>query len=441
MANALLERLFSLTERKTTVRREVLAGLTTFVAMAYIIFVVPGMLADTGMPRGAAMVATIFSTVIVTAIMGLYANFPVGVAPGMGLTAFFSYYVCGTMGLPWTVALGAVFISGVFFLILTVTHIRQIIIDSVPMSLKYAIVVGSGMFIAFIGLRSAGIVVADNATLVTLGSMVRPEPLFACFGLLLSGVLMARNIQGSLLIGILCTTLISMLLGFSATPDASRFADFSFFKEWGTVFFKVDILGALQYGLISIIFSFTIFERFDTMGTLIGLSRKAGFIESDGHIKNLDKALMTDATGTIVSSFMGTPTVTSYIESAAGVSQGGRTGLTALTVAALFALSLLLVPLIEVVPSFATAPALILVGGLMMADVRHINFDDMTECLPAFLTIIMMPLTYSIANGFAFGFVTYVVMKSCSGRWREVNPFMWIISLVFIINFVLRGLG
>lgn len=435
----IVERFFKLQEKGTTVKTEVLAGLTTFVAMGYIIFVNPSILADAGIPKEAAIAATIWATVIATTIMGLWANFPVGVAPGMGLNAFFAYYVCGVMGLHWTVALGAVFISGIVFLLLTVTRARQMIIDAVPMNLKSSIVVGIGLFIAFIGLKGAGIVVKHDATLVTLGNITTPAPLLACLGLLVTGALMAFKVQGSMLIGVVLTTIAGMLVGACPAPESLSAMVSMNVPSLAPIFLKLDIMGALHYGLISIIFSFTIVELFDNMGTLIGLSRKAGMMDEKGHIENLDKALMTDSVGTLASSLLGTSTVTSYVEGAAGIAQGGRTGLTALVIALLFALSLFFAPFIGLVPAFATAPALLIVGSLMMMEVVHIDFTDPTEGIPAFLTIIMMPLTYSIASGFAFGFVAYAALKLLSGRYREVSPVMWIVCLVFIINFIMHG--
>ncbi|MFR7887394.1 MAG: NCS2 family permease [Bilophila wadsworthia] len=374
----ILERVFKLSEKGTTVKTEILAGLTTFVAMAYIIFVNPSILADAGIPKEAAIAATVWSAVIGSAAMGLWANFPVAVAPGMGLNAFFAYYVCGVLGLHWTVALGAVFFSGIVFLLLTVTHVRQLLIDAVPMNLKYAIVVGIGMFIAFIGLQNAGIVVKNDATVVALGHVTQPGPLLACCGLMLTAGLMARNVQGSLLIGILVTAVLGMVFGVSpAFRDRQRYE--FLLPSLAPTLMQLDIMGALKYGIISIIFTFTIVELFDNMGTLIGLSRKARLMDDKGHIENLDKALVTDSVGTVVSSFLGTSTVTSYVESAAGISQGGRTGLTALTVAVLFAASLVFAPLIGLVPAFATAPALLIVGALMMMEVMNTTFNDFTE--------------------------------------------------------------
>ena len=438
-SDGILERLFHLREKGTTPRQEMLAGPTTFVAVSYIIFVNPHMLADAGMPQEAAIASTILATVFATAIMGLWANFPVAVAPGMGLNAFFAYYVCTTVGLHWTVALGAVFISGVVFFLLTVTKIRQMLIDAVPLALKSAIVVGIGMFIAFIGMKNAGIVVADKATFVTLGHMLKPEPLLTCFGLILTAVLMAHNVKGAMIIDIFCTTLAAMAVGVAPVPHGIENIVSLSIPDIRPVFFALDIRGAIDYGIVSIVLTFTIVELFDNMGTLIGLSRKAGLMRDDGHIENIDRALLTDSVGTMASSLFGTSTVTSYVESAAGIAQGGRTGLTAVTVAVLFAVSLIFSPLVSLVPPCATAPALIIVGALMMSDVARINFNDFTDAVPAFLTIIMMPLTYSIASGFGFGFVSYAFIKLFTGRGKEVSPFMWCITLLFLANFAMRG--
>lgn len=438
-SDGILERLFHLREKGTTPRQEMLAGLTTFVAVSYIIFVNPHMLADAGMPQEAAIASTILATVFATAIMGLWANFPVAVAPGMGLNAFFAYYVCTTVGLHWTVALGAVFISGVVFFLLTVTKIRQMLIDAVPLALKSAIVVGIGMFIAFIGMKNAGIVVADKATFVTLGHMLKPEPLLTCFVLILTAVLMAHNVKGAMIIGIFCTTLAAMAVGVAPVPHGIENIVSLSIPDIRPVFFALDIRGAIDYGIVSIVLTFTIVELFDNMGTLIGLSRKAGLMRDDGHIENIDRALLTDSVGTMASSLFGTSTVTSYVESAAGIAQGGRTGLTAVTVAVLFAVSLIFSPLVSLVPPCATAPALIIVGALMMSDVARINFNDFTDAVPAFLTIIMMPLTFSIASGFGFGFVSYAFIKLFTGRGKEVSPFMWCITLLFLANFAMRG--
>jgi adenine/guanine/hypoxanthine permease len=434
----LLDTIFKLTKKGTDVKTELLAGLTTFVALAYIIFVNPNILADAGIPKEAAIAATIYATAVATLLMGLWANFPVAVAPGMGLNAFFAYYVVGVLHLPWQVALGAVFFSGLLFLILTMGGIRQAIIKAVPMNLKCAIGVGIGLFIAFIGLKNAGIIIADRATFVAVGNLTAPQPLLACVGLIFTAVLMARNIKGSILIGILGTTFLGMVLGVVPAPKGLQDIMSLNLPSISPTLFELDILGAWEFGLFSIIFTFTIVELFDNMGTLIGLTRKAKLMNDKGEIENLDKALTTDAVGTVVSAVFGTSTVTSYIESAAGIAEGGKTGLTAVTVALLFLVALVFSPLIGLVPGFATAPALVLVGALMIGEISHVKFDDITEGLPAFLTIIMMPLTFSIANGFAFGFVSYTFLKTLGGRAKEVSSFMWLITLAFLINFYMR---
>lgn len=439
-----LERIFGLKKNGTTIKTEIVAGLTTFVAMAYIIFVNPNIIAEAGIPKEAAIAATIWSAVFCTLMLGLWANFPVAAAPGMGLNAFFTYTVVQGMGLSWQTALGAVFISGVVFLLLTLGGIRQAIIAAVPMNLKRAIGVGIGMFIAFVGLRGAGIVVDSQTTLVTVGhvsSLVfepgKPAPLLSLVGLVFTGALIARGHAWGLLAGVLATTVLGMLCGAANPPTGV--ADIVSFElpSLAETFMAMDLKGAFAYGIMSIIFTFTVVEFFDNMGGLIGITRKAGLMAEDGSIKNLNRALTSDAIGTMASAVLGTSTVTSYVESAAGVAAGGRTGLTAVTVAVLFAVSLCFAPLVGLVPAFATAPALIIVGAYMMSEVANVRFDDMTEGLPAFLTIIMMPLTYSIANGFAFGFVSYTLIKICAGRWRDVNWVMVLISLVFMINFVL----
>lgn len=438
MDQGILDRLFKLSQKETDVKTEMLAGLTTFVALAYIIFVNPNILADAGIPKEAAIASTIWATALATTLMAVWANFPIAVAPGMGLNAFFAYYVVGVLQLSWQVALGAVFFSGILFLILTIGGIRQAIIKSVPMNLKCAIGVGIGLFIAFIGLKNAGIIIADKATFVTVGHLTKTEPLLACFGLILTAVLMARNVKGSMLIGIITTTILGMFVGAVPTPQGiNDIVSFSL-PSMTPTFMQLDLIGAWQYGIFSIIFTFTIVELFDNMGTLIGLTRKAKLMNDKGEIENLDKALTTDAVGTLTSAIFGTSTVTSYVESAAGIAEGGKTGLTALTIAALFLISLLFAPLIGLVPGFATAPALILVGALMMAEIVHVKFDDFTDALPAFLTIIMMPLTFSIANGFAFGFISYTFVKVLAGRAKEVSVVMWLVSLAFLANFYMR---
>ena len=434
-----VERFFKVREKGSTVRTELLAGVTTFIAMAYILFVNPNILADAGIPKEAAIASTIWIAALASLAMGIFANYPVALAPGMGLNAFFAYYVCGVLGLHWTVALGAVFFSGVLFLILTVGGIRQAIINAVPRDLKYAISVGIGLFIAFIGLKGTGLIVENSATYVSLGHVTAPTTLLSLFGLLLTAALMARNVHGSILIGIFATTILAMILGMTPAPKGITDIVSTSLPHMGETFGQLDLAGAWHYGLVSIIFTFTVVELFDNMGTLIGLTTKAKMVRPDGHIENIDKALTTDAVGTMVSAMFGTSTVTSYIESAAGIAAGGRTGLTAVAAGVLFLAALLFTPLIGLVPAFATAPALILVGALLMSEVGKIDFSDFTNALPVFLTIIMMPLTSSIANGFAFGFISYTVMKLCAGQYKKVSWIMYLVSIAFLINLALRS--
>ena len=434
-----VERFFKVREKGSTVRTELLAGMTTFIAMAYILFVNPNILADAGIPKEAAISSTIWIAALASLAMGIFANYPVALAPGMGLNAFFAYYVCGVLGLHWTVALGAVFFSGVLFLILTVGGIRQAIINAVPRDLKYAISVGIGLFIAFIGLKGTGLIVENSATYVSLGHVTAPTTLLSLFGLLLTAALMARNVHGSILIGIFVTTILAMILGMTPAPKGITDIVSTSLPHMGETFGQLDLAGAWHYGLVSIIFTFTVVELFDNMGTLIGLTTKAKMVRPDGHIENIDKALTTDAVGTMVSAMFGTSTVTSYIESAAGIAAGGRTGLTAVAAGVLFLAALLFTPLIGLVPAFATAPALILVGALLMSEVGKIDFSDFTNALPVFLTIIMMPLTSSIANGFAFGFISYTVMKLCAGQYKKVSWIMYLVSIAFLINLALRS--
>ena len=434
-----VERYFKVREKGSSVRTELLAGLTTFIAMAYILFVNPNILADAGIPKDAAIASTIWIAALASLAMGVFANYPVALAPGMGLNAFFAYYVCGVLGLHWTVALGAVFFSGVLFLILTVGGIRQAIINAVPRDLKLAISVGIGLFIAFIGLKGTGLIVENSATYVALGHVTAPTTLLSLFGLLFTAALMARNIHGAILIGIFVTTILAMAFGMTPAPQGFGDIISTSLPHMGATFGQLDLAGAWNYGLVSIIFTFTVVELFDNMGTLIGLTTKAKMVKPDGHIENIDKALTTDAVGTMVSAVFGTSTVTSYIESAAGIASGGRTGLTAVAAGMLFLTALLFTPLIGLVPAFATAPALILVGALLMSEVGKIDFSDFTNALPAFLTIIMMPLTSSIANGFAFGFISYTVMKLFAGQYKKISWIMYLVSIAFLINLALRS--
>ncbi len=435
---AFIDKFFKLTERKTNIKTEVIAGLTTFFSMAYIIFVVPSMLTTTGMPRDGAVAACLLTTALCSIYMGIYANYPVAVAPGMGLTAFFSFYVCGVQHLSWQTALGAVFISGIFFFILSVTKIRQLIIDAVPASLKSAIVVGIGCFIAFIGLQGSGIIVSDPATKVTLGDLTSVNILLTLAGIFLISALISLNVKGAMLIGIFAVTFVSMLLGNSEVPNSVEDV-FSFtFPNFSATFGEMDLIGALHYGIISIVFTFTIVELFDTIGTLIAVTKMANMVDENGKIENIDKALIADSVGTIASAAVGTCTVSTYVESATGINAGGRTGLTAVIIGVLFLLAFFITPLGNLIPNCATAPALIIVGGLMASNISSIDFKDFSEGFPAFLTIIMMPLTYSIANGFAFGFLSYCGIKLLSGKIKSISPTMWGITIFLLISFFIR---
>lgn len=433
-----LDRFFKISERGSTVKTEILAGLTTFITMGYVIFVNPTILADAGIPKEAAIAATIIAAVIATLLMALLANYPIAVAPGMGLNAFFTYTVVIGFGLHWTVALGAVFFSGILFFILTVTKVRSWIIDAVPPSLRAAIPVGIGLFIAFIGLKSAGIVIADKSTFVALGDLGSPGALLAVLGLVISAVLMARNVKGALVIGILATTIIGMIVG--AVPAPKSIGDIISFNlpNVAPTFGQLDLKGALEFGIFNIIFTFTMVELFDNMGTLMGLLKKAGLMKEEGQPPELGKAFLSDSFGTMASAVVGTCTVTSYIESAAGIAEGGRTGLTAVTVAVLFIGALVLAPLVGLVPAFATAPALIIVGALMLSEIVNVNFTDFTEAFPVFLTVVGMPLTYSIATGLGLGFIGYTLIKVFTGRYKEVHWMMYIIAALFVLNFALR---
>jgi adenine/guanine/hypoxanthine permease len=433
-----LDRYFQLREHRTTVGTECLAGFTTFVTLAYILFVNPSILKDAGMPIEATFAATCVSSMFATLIMGLYANYPIAVAPGMGLNAFFTYAVVIGMNLPWQTALGAVFISGVVFFLLTVTKVRQWIVQGVPQVLRLAIGVGIGLFIAFIGLRNAGIIVNSDATLVTLGDVKNPTTLVSMAGLIITAFLVARKIRGAFLIGVLATTVIAMVSRVSPVPTGigNVVALTNPFASLQPTAFQLDIGAALKVGLIPILFSFTFVDLFDNIGTLVGVSRKAGLLNEQGQLPRIGKALFADSLGTMFGALMGTSTVTSYIESAAGVAEGGRTGLTAVVVSLLFTLALVFSPLVGLIPPQATAPVLILVGVLMMSEITHIKFDDFTEAFPAFLTIIMMPLTYSIAQGLAFGFMSYTVIKLLAGRHRDNNAVTYLLTILFILHFV-----
>lgn len=425
----MLERLFKLKEHNTTIRTEILAGITTFLTMSYIIFVNPEILSSTGMDRNAVFVATCLAAAIGTLVMALVANWPIGMAPGMGLNAFFAFTIVGAMGYTWQQALGAVFISGIIFMVLTISGIRSWLIRGIPQSLQSAIAAGIGLFLAIIALGSAQIVVSHPATKVGLGDLTSAPALFAIVGFFIIAALDALRVRGAILVGILVVTVLSMMTGhntfqgvFSAPPSITP------------TFLQLDIIGALHTGFVHIILVLVLVEVFDATGTLIGVAKRAQLIP-EGKPNRLGRALFADSTAIIAGSALGTSSTTAYVESASGVQAGGRTGLTALTITVLFLLSLFLAPLAGSVPAYATAPALLYVAGLMLREIAEIDWTEVTEAVPAALTVIMMPFTYSIANGLAFGFISYVALKLLSGRFRDIHPATLVVAILFVIKF------
>jgi len=426
-----MEKLFKLKEHKTTVRTELLAGLTTFMTMAYILIVNPLMLKDAGMDFGAVFTATALSSAIATLVMAFMANLPFALAPGMGLNAFFVYAVVITMGYSWEMALAAVFIEGIIFIVLTLFNIREAIVNSIPANVKKAISVGIGLFIAFIGLQNAGIVV-DGATLVQMGDITQGAPLVAILGLVITALLLTFKVRGALLIGIGITTVIGIPFGVTTWGGGSFLP-----PSIAPTFLKFDFTKIFTLDMLIIIFTFLFVDMFDTVGTLIGCATKANILNKDGSIPKCKEALFADAIGTTVGAMLGTSTVTTYVESSAGVAEGGRTGLTSLTVAVLFLASLFLSPLFIAIPAAATAPCLILVGLFMITPVKDIDFDQPTEALPAFLTILFMVTTYSIANGILFGALSWVLLKLFTGKAKQISVTMIIITVLFLLKLII----
>ncbi len=423
---------FKLDENKTDVRTEVLAGITTFLTMAYIIFVNPLILGDAGMDKGAVFVATCLAAALATAMMGLYANYPIALAPGMGLNAYFAYGVVNGMGVPWTVALGAVFVSGVLFLALTLTHVREWIINSIPKALKLSISAGIGLFLAIIALKNAGLVVENKATLVGIGNLKAPTTILACLGFFLMVGLDALRVRGAIMIAILAVTVIGIVFGLSPFNGIASMP-----PSLAPTFMKMDVAGALSLGLIAVVFAFLFVDLFDNAGTLIGLAHRAGFLDKEGKLPRIRQALVTDSAAAMGGAILGTSTTTSYIESAAGIKEGGRTGLTALTVAALFLLALFFAPLATTVPAYATAPALFFVACLMARGLAELDWEDVTEYAPGVVTAISMPLTFSIAHGIAFGFISYAGIKIAAGRFQDVSPVVAVLAVLFIVKFAI----
>lgn len=426
----MLQKIFGFDPKNMTLKKEVMGGITTFLTMAYILAVNPSILGDAGMDAGAVFTATVVSAVVATLVMAIYAKLPFALAPGMGLNAFFAYTIVLTMGYTWQFALTAVFLEGIIFILLTLTGLRQKIVDCMPLLLRRAISPGIGLFIAFIGLKNAGIVASNSATFVTLGNLHDPSVLLACFGILLSAVLLVRNVTGALLIGILATTIIGIPLGVtncsavvSTPPSLSPiFCQF----EWSSI---------MSVDMVVCVLTFLFIDMFDTIGTLIGVSNRAGMVDENGNIPRLKDAFMADAIGTTVGAVLGTSTVTTYVESASGVNVGGRSGVTSLTTAVCFALALFLAPLFLAIPGQATAPALVLVGVMMMHDIRKVNFQDYVSAIPCFVCISFMPLTYSISDGILMGLISWVLIHTFSGRYKELNIGMIILAILFVLKY------
>ncbi|GLK43373.1 MULTISPECIES: NCS2 family permease [Novosphingobium] len=435
-----LDRYFALTARGTTARTEVLAGMTTFLTMAYIVLVNPAILGSAGMPVASVAAATCFAAAFASILMGFVANTPLALAPGMGLNAYFSFTVVQQMGVPWPVALGCVFISGVAFLLLTLTGIRQLIVTSIPQYLFAAVAGGIGLFIGFIGLKDSGIVVANPATFVALGDLKAPGAALALFGLLVIGALSVWNVRGAMLVGILATTVVGWIAGMvSISPEP-----YSLSALTGTAF-QLDLAGVFGLsgkhglGLLEILFVFLFVDLFDNIGTLVAVTKRAGLMDAAGRIPGLNRILVTDAVATMVGSMAGTSTVTSYVESAAGVQVGGRTGLTSVVTGVLFLAMMFVAPYAQVIPLAATAPALIIVGGLMLLPLTEVEWEDPLAAIPAFLTVAMIPLTFSIANGLAFGITAHAVLKIVRGTITKKDGFLLVLALLFVARFVWMG--
>lgn len=441
-----MEKLFQLSAHKTNIKTEIMAGITTFMTMAYILAVNPGILSATGMPAGGVFTATALSALIATVVMALFANLPIALAPGMGLNAFFAYTVVLGMGYSWQLALTAILIEGLIFVIMSFFNIREAIINSIPTNVKKAVSVGIGLFIAFIGLKNSGIVAFDTPAGVIdgqavvfdvfpmLGNVTSGGPLVALIGLVLTMALLALKVKGALLFGILGTTIIG--IPFGVTNIGAGFQVFS--VPAAPLLFQFDFSAIFSLDFVIVLFTFLFVDIFDTVGTLVGVTTQAKLTNADGTIPRVKQALIADAIGTTVGACLGTSTVTSYIESSAGVAEGGRTGLTSLTTGILFGIALFLSPLFLIIPSAATAPALILVGFFMLSPVKEFDLSDPTEAIPAFLTLLMMPLTYSIAEGIVFGILSYVILKVVTGKAKQISVVTWIVSVFFLLNLILH---
>ena len=431
MTKTMIQKLFGINPKRTTIRTEILAGITTFLTMSYILAVNPTMFSMLDMPAGAVFTSTALAAIVGSLSMAFLAKLPYGLAPGMGLNAFFVFTICGVMGYTWQFALTAVLIEGVIFIILTLTNVREAIVNAIPVNLRYAIGAGIGLFIAFIGLQSAGLVVKSDATLVNLGNITSGTALLAIIGLVVTGVLFIKKVRGAMLIGILVTTVIGIPMGltdFKGVVSAPESIEPIFCQfEWDNIF-SVDML--------IVVFTLLFIDMFDTIGTLVGVSIKAGLVDKDGRVRNIKQAFLADAIATTVGACFGTSTTTTYVESASGVAAGGRSGLTAFTVAACFAVALLFSPLFLSIPSAATAPVLIIVGLLMLEPVTKMTFTDYSEAIPAFICLLMMPMSYSISNGILLGVISYVVLNLLCGKARKLTPMIYILAILFVLKYI-----
>ena len=426
-----LEQIFKLQDNNTTIKKEFLAGFTTFITMAYIIFVNPQIMALSGMDQGAIFVGTCLAAAIACFVMGFFANWPIGLAPGMGLNAFFTYTVVGEMGYSWEVALGAVFLAGILFFIMSITRLRAWMISSIPMNLRIAMGAGVGLFIGLIGLKNGGIIISNQATLLSLGEFSQTETLLAAIGFLIISILSLRRVTGAIIIGILTTTLIALFVGLIEFNGLVSYP-----PEIAPVFMKLDVLGALNLSMLTVIMSFLFVNLFDTTGTLLGVATRANLISNDEESDGLNKALKADSSSSIFGTFFGCSPVTSYVESSAGVEAGGRTGLTSIVVGLLFLLAMFLSPLASIIPPYATAGALIYVAILMLSGMEKLNWSSTAELIPALVIIVMIPLTFSIADGIALGFLTYVFLKFFNGEYKEIASGAWFLTLIFISKFI-----
>ncbi len=433
--NSFIQKTFGMDPAKHSIRTEIIAGITTFLTMAYILAVNPsifGALATQGMPTDAVFTATALAAIVGCLVMSIYAKKPFGLAPGMGLNAFFVFTVCLGMGHSWQMALTAIFLEGILFILLTITNVRKLIVDAIPMNLKRAIGAGIGLYIAFIGLKSAGIIVSSDSTSVTLGTLSDSTSILAIIGLLLTSVLVILKVRGGMLLGILVTTIIGIPMGVThfngllSTPPSisSIFCQF----EWSQIF---------SWDMVAIVFTFLFIDMFDTIGTVVGVSVKSGMVDDKGNVDGINKVLMADAVATVAGAMFGTSTTTTYIESASGVSEGGRTGLTSFTIAVCFAIAMLFSPLFLAIPGAATGPVLFIVGVMMAAPVKEIDWEDYSEAIPAFVTMLLMPLAYSISDGIMLGMISYVVINALTGKFKKVSVTMWILAVLFVLRYLL----